>query len=809
MKSCLSLAVILQLSFYCWNLSAQVDPFCGTFTIGSASATSASSTGNTCFSTSNSNNTYDQHYIPQANDEVLTIRYHLHIMQFSSTDPRNFEETNSDHQTYLNGILDFLDGYLDNVRVPWYEGQENPNSYNTISDSRIRMELVDTHYWVDPDGWSNKGNMCNNYVMDTYGEDKECTLNVFIIGDSSAMYSGCAPGYFDSNTNRNFLTFKGWEGYIPPGSGASSNQQALHGRTFLHELGHIGGMLHADVNCGSNLFSDTYCPVSMLDAGCDPQNAAFNDCSSNLMAYSSQTNNISPLQAGHMREQFITKWRSQALNMDYDASKSITISSNETWSYGKIVKGDLTINSGATLTIECLVRLSPGTRIYVKEGGKLIVDGGCLTTKHNSCGGRDMWKGIYVEGDPSKSQTAANQGTLEVKNSATIEYAMNAISTSYNGQSNTGGGIIKLDDSEFINNKRSIEFLPYANSNVSYIDNCTFTYTSTYPLSTTIQHITMWDVRGVDIADCDFSNNSGIQTDGIYTIDAGFSIIDSEFSDLQQGIYVTNSGSSLKNLSAENNTFDVIQNGIRIKAVDNCFVSDNTFTVNTTTSWFYIPTGVYVENSTDYEVTANTFNGPSSTASLTIGSWIYNGGDDYNEVRGNTYNDIYYGNYASGQNRNFTVNTQGLQYLCNENSDNTTDFYVTDFGFTPTSNEGIGAIQGSAGQPAGNVFTKASTPTGSDFNNQSDWSSEYWYNPTVSTHEPVNVVNITLSSTSNDDGCSAMAAFYSAGNQLEGIAPVMQKTPVCPMNTKLNTKKIRPIRQQQKQPDMACKLTKT
>ena len=33
----------------------------------------------------------------------------------------------------------------------------------------------------------------------------------------------------------------------------------------------------------------------------------------------------------------------------------------------------------------------------------MIVDGGCITTKDNSCGGRDRWGGIFVEGNKNKA----------------------------------------------------------------------------------------------------------------------------------------------------------------------------------------------------------------------------------------------------------------------------------------------------------------------------------------------------------------------------------------------------------------------
>ncbi len=116
-------------------------------------------------------------------------------------------------------------------------------------------------------------------------------------------------------------------------------------------------------------------------------------------------------------------------------------------------------------------------KITVEKGGKLILYGG-LITKYCD----DYWQGIEVIGDRTLAQTAANQGTLELKNDAIIEYANNAIVTGLNGDATKGGGIIKADNTTFRNNRRSVEFLQYnIADNISYFTNCTFELTTDYP----------------------------------------------------------------------------------------------------------------------------------------------------------------------------------------------------------------------------------------------------------------------------------------------------------------------------------------
>ena len=88
------------------------------------------------------------------------------------------------------------------------------------------------------------------------------------------------------------------------------------------------------------------------------------------------------------------------------------------------------IENGKTLTVTGTVYCADGTRIIVRPGGKLIVDGGTLTS---ACAG-EMWQGVEVVGDRTKHQTAANQGTVILRNNAVIENAHCAVKTGLDGR---------------------------------------------------------------------------------------------------------------------------------------------------------------------------------------------------------------------------------------------------------------------------------------------------------------------------------------------------------------------------------------
>ena len=124
------------------------------------------------------------------------------------------------------------------------------------------------------------------------------------------------------------------------------------------------------------------------------------------------------------------------------------ISSNTTWSVKTFMPIEVTIDSLATLTITDTLLCRSSSRLIVRPGGKLIVDGGTLTS---ACAG-EMWQGIEVVGNRTQHQNAANQGTVIFRNGATIENAHCAIKTGLDGNEwLTSGGIVQCTGSTLRN----------------------------------------------------------------------------------------------------------------------------------------------------------------------------------------------------------------------------------------------------------------------------------------------------------------------------------------------------------------------
>jgi len=83
-------------------------------------------------------------------------------------------------------------------------------------------------------------------------------------------------------------------------------------------------------------------------------------------------------------------------------------------------KGIVEIDSGGTLKLYDTTRMGNLSRLIIRPGGKLIVDGGKLTS---ACA-VEMWQGIKVVGNSDRRQLPQWQGVVELRNGAVIENAL-------------------------------------------------------------------------------------------------------------------------------------------------------------------------------------------------------------------------------------------------------------------------------------------------------------------------------------------------------------------------------------------------
>lgn len=474
-----------------------------------------------------------------------------------------------------------------------------------------------------------------------------------------------------------------------------------------------------------------------------------------------------------------------------------------TWNTEKIIAQNLTIDSGQTLRIEnTTLSVAANKGIVIKAGGKIVVNNSEITNYKKSCLYNDYWNGIRLEGNKNLSQTEANQGVVELNN-ALISDAKDAISViGENSDWNKTGGIIKATKTTFKNNRRSIEFMSYGEgsnvNNVSYFRNCTFTWDEDLipNTSTSLAHITMYQVRGVEVSGCTFKDERTdipSSTHGLLTLESGFNVnnyntTDAQFNNLTFGIKTDNSGTRLCDI--ENAEFINNYCGINTTTSNNLVITNNVFNIRPKTftlgglNGTHIDAealGVFVESSPYPNISYNDFIGTSRPYSL-VGLQVKNSGATNSVVNNNSFSSLYAGTQALGYNRGITQGfiTKGLQYRCNSFSNCNRGIFVTDYGETYSSlQSGIHPNQGSMTQPANNTFTSNSFLVNNDRKDISNFSlnslTYYYYGLTP----PSNCVNVTLTqATSSGNSCGTIgyeenrnliAESYSDDNTEESI----------------------------------------
>ncbi|MCB0737183.1 MAG: hypothetical protein KDC92_06700, partial [Bacteroidetes bacterium] len=371
---------------------------------------------------------------------------------------------------------------------------------------------------------------------------------VDFLGDNKAAINGPFEVFSDNGGNSSYLTIG----------------------TLSHEIGHLLGLKHTNRfdNGPCNSLQNDYCddtppsgslnpckcpPPSTDDCGCWNGLASDNGhtgddepCSNNMMTYNAKANALTPCQIGRMHYFLMHNgpnnyWINDYC--DYDANETITIPSGTgfTWANTRYLKGDLVIESGATLTLKCYLSLPEGAEIIVKAGGKLIIDGGRVG---NVC--EETFAGIRVYGNSHSNQTSSSQGLVILKNGATIENAkigISLIGKKTNGDLdwNSCGGYVLASDAVFKNNRKDVEFMSYhpKNSggfevnNRSYFFNCEFITdnfeTITINSLAFREHVTMWDVNGVRFLGCTFEDQrSGMapvaSRTGLFSIHSNYEI---------------------------------------------------------------------------------------------------------------------------------------------------------------------------------------------------------------------------------------------------------------------------------------------
>jgi len=433
-------------------------------------------------------------------------------------------------------------------------------------------------------------------------------------------------------------------------------------------------------------------------------------------------------------------------------SEAIHIITDTTWNDTTIVQNTIIVDSGYSLTIRSMTMFVKHSGIIVKPGGKLNLFGATLT---KVCS--DLWKGIEVWGDSDTMQNFAGlQGSIRVDSNTLIEYAETGIIAGCKDIDPEeispyirAGGIVKAQNSHFVNNTVDIEFQPYRNlhpyehkvelSNKSDFNNCVFeTDNNELNYFPPDKHVVLNGVKDVNFSGCTFKGSDGLDLNknadrdkgyGIYSLGSSFYVDNycstqsispcpdsllktSSFENLRYGIYGLEWNTS-RLIRIDSATFKNNICGILLSGTTNSSIIRNEIEVAPIGVDNDTACGIYLESCTGYQIEENEIYsnaGVLGSALTFVGLYVKNSGDANNEIYNNQLHNNYYATIIEGTNRG---DSTGLCIKCNDYRQNWNDIFV----LPDTSlkdlqiDQGVAEYQGSVTDttttgPAGNTFTE-------------------------------------------------------------------------------------------------------
>ncbi len=442
---------------------------------------------------------------------------------------------------------------------------------------------------------------------------------------------------------------------------------------------------------------------------------------------------------------------------------------------------NLVVDTLQTLVVAGTLHLNDSSRIIVKPGGKLIVDGGTLTS---ACQG-EMWQGIQLEGHSNLHQNAANQGTVQLINGAVIENAHCGILTCNPADSlHTTGGIITADSATFRNCAKAVDYQPYTDINYAgyVIDNkgvfhnCTFTINDNnlFASSNTSfsEHVRLWDVKGVTFSRCRFEDARTVilaRKTAINAHSAGF-IVRTEcqgtpghpldcacptttnsycsFSGFGTAVNASTSGSPYP-IAIDGARFTNNVTGVSISGSSHAGVTHCTFDMSYPE--VRVVTGLALNGCTGYLVEENTFTRDASAPVCSRrGISVNASGTDANGLYRNFFERLSYGIFVSGTNG--TGISAGLQMSCDS-------FIGCNYCMYLSNTAIVGIWQGNDTIGADNMFSNIQTSCLYNVGNQ---SITYFHSPGTS-HHPCSYTTNNVAVVANAGGNSCFSTLCSNG----------------------------------------------
>jgi len=350
-------------------------------------------------------------YMPDAdNPEHTPMRYLRVNFHYINNEAKTATFDRELGETFSKVLLDKANELLlDNQQMRLPEG-------NTTPTLPLRLQYEITGVEDDPTdngiyfhthdslGYFNKNQKSRDYWLfssdqyNTFGVRKKEVVNIFVLEHhpdsiASKTYNPKINGVGTSKWIKIAGPYHHYKDDLRENDNSFENIDVVAFAKHLnHELGHSLGLSHTwatNDGCEDTPRNNNCWYRSKSNPKC-----AAEKVSNNVMDYNAYQHAYSPCQIGKIHYNMSNRKAQQHKVLrrswcEYNPKKSISINGDFVWDSHKDLEGDLIVENGSTLTIQCSTAMPPNGKIIVKPKGKLIVDGGLI---YNDCDA--TWKGI-------------------------------------------------------------------------------------------------------------------------------------------------------------------------------------------------------------------------------------------------------------------------------------------------------------------------------------------------------------------------------------------------------------------------------